>query len=98
MTKLRKIGDSTGVLIPANVLKNSPFNEGDNVRVEYNENSRKLEISKEYPTTCEELFEGWNGEYVPEPYDWGEDVGEEKWYQKEKDQTWWENESSNKEK
>lgn len=29
--------------------------------------------------TIEELFEGYNGDYVPEEIDWGESVGEEAW-------------------
>ncbi len=89
-TKLKKWGNSTGVIIPRAVLGNMGWKLGDELCFSTKGNKLELQKKTQARTTresvsIEKLFETWKGEYTP-PSDlasaggevlWGEPVGDE---------------------
>lgn len=79
--KVQKWGNSQGVRIPRQILQLANLSMGDPVEISLEgdrivifQPKRQL---KNY--TIKELFEGYNGDYTPEEFDWGPPVGKEEW-------------------
>ena len=83
--KLRKWGNSDGIRIPSNILKELNIKTNDVVNIYEEDEKIIIAKPKNEPWTIEEGISEYNK--LPEhekgniePYDWGEDVGNEKWY------------------
>ena len=77
MTKIRKIGNSLGVILPANVLESEGLEVGTEVTIEYQKQNGGIEIRKKN-LSCADLCSGWSDNSDPsDPIDWGSPVGEE---------------------
>jgi len=78
LVTIQKWGNSQGIRIPKKILENVKFKENERVDIqELNGDIIIKKIAKEY-SSLDELFEGYEGEYKCEEYDFGEDVGLEK--------------------
>lgn len=76
--KILKWGNSQGVRIPKYILEEINWNADDNFSISVENNKIILKKENNRPT-IEELFEGYNGDYKMEEYDWGEPKGDEIW-------------------
>jgi len=66
-TKLKKIGNSKGIIIPAGILKVFGLKEHDPLDIEVHNNELVIKKVKAFnPTSLEELFEGYHGDYQGE--------------------------------
>lgn len=77
LVTIQKWGNSQGIRIPKKILDS--LNLKENEVVDINEANGDIIIKravKQY-STLDELFEGYDGEYKCEEYDFGEDVGKE---------------------
>lgn len=78
LVTIQKWGNSQGIRIPKKILENVKLKENERVDIqEFNGDIIIKKITKEY-SSLDELFEGYEGEYKCEEYDFGEDVGLEK--------------------
>ncbi|MDR1979900.1 MAG: AbrB/MazE/SpoVT family DNA-binding domain-containing protein [Synergistaceae bacterium] len=78
ITTVTKWGNSQGVRIPRDILNIANISSGDPVEIIAEKNSiiiRKYHKRK----TIQELFEGFDGAYMPEEISWGSPVGDEIW-------------------
>lgn len=80
-SSIQKWGNSRGIRIPKTLLKVLGWSESENVSVSTMNGEifiKKAEEQHHHPT-INELFEGYEGEYVTERYSWGEKAGREVW-------------------
>ena len=78
--KIMKWGNSNGVLLSKEILSNAELKTGDEVEIIVDSNKNIILKKPNRRLTFEELFEGWDGDYVmAEELDWGEPAGEEVW-------------------
>ena len=76
--RLQKWGNSDGIRIPSNILKS--LNLKTNDKVDLIQKDDKIIISKKKKhLTFEERVAKFDGQYLVEPYDWGEAQGKEIW-------------------
>jgi antitoxin MazE len=77
-TTLRKWGNSLGVRLPREILKEALFSE--NERVELIADKTGIRIQKiDKIETLDDLFKGYNGNYAYHDIDTGNPVGNEVW-------------------
>lgn len=77
-TVVQKWGNSHGIRIPKNLLDALNWKNSDELILKADEG--KIIIEKAKPRkNIKELFAGYEGEYKPTEYDFGEPVGEEVW-------------------
>lgn len=78
-TKLKKWGNSQGILFPKAILKQTQLSVGDSVsiRVQGDEIIIKKETPKRQHRTLRERFASYTGNYVTEEWDTGMPVGDE---------------------
>ena len=75
LVTIQKWGNSQGIRIPKILLENAKLKENERVEIqELNGDIIIKKITKEY-SNLDELFEGYDGEYKSEEYDFGEDMG-----------------------
>ena len=75
---IQKWGNSHGIRIPKIILEALHWDENDQLVI--NAESDRIIIEKANKRkTIEELFEGYDGNYVPAEIDWGSPRGEEVW-------------------
>lgn len=75
---IQKIGNSKGIRIPKKILDDTALNEHDTV--ELIKMNSGIFIKKVVPVfkSLDEVFEGYDGSYKCEEWDFGEDFGREK--------------------
>ncbi len=78
-TVIQKWGNSQGIRIPKAFLDAMGMRENDTVELERRDNSIVITLPKRKEVTLESIFEGYDGGYKPEEYDWGKPVGKEVW-------------------
>ncbi|MCI5515291.1 MAG: AbrB/MazE/SpoVT family DNA-binding domain-containing protein [Oscillospiraceae bacterium] len=79
-TKLQKWGNSQGIRIPKSICTTLKLSDNDELEISLVDEKIIVEKKqKQHRKTIEELFEGYDGDYVPEEFDWGPSVGEEIW-------------------
>ena len=77
LATIQKWGNSQGIRIPKKILENLKLKENERVEIqELNGNIIIKKIKREY-SSLDELFEGYEGDYKCEEYDFGKDVGRE---------------------
>ena len=65
--------------IPKAILDSARISIDDSVSVDVSDGKIVITKTKKLPTSCKELFAGWNGTYDEEEVDWGAPVGDEVW-------------------
>lgn len=76
--KVQKWGNSNGIRIPNEVLKELGIKTEDILSLVQEDN--KIVISKiDKNKTLKELFDEYKGDFKPMEYDWGAPVGREIW-------------------
>lgn len=77
-TTIQKWGNSQGVRIPKSLLDMLQW--ADNEQLILSTDKNKIILEKAEPRkNIMELFENYDGEYIPVDVDWGQPVGEEIW-------------------
>lgn len=77
--KIRKIGNSKGVVIPAAIIKSLALKEKDKLNIEVADNQIILTKADSFnPQSLEELFVGYEGTYREEIV-FNDDKGREVW-------------------
>jgi len=75
---IQKWGNSQGIRIPKKILDIANIKENEKVSIqELNGEIIIKKISKDY-SSLDELFEGYEGSFKCDEYDFGEDVGRER--------------------
>ena len=77
---IQKWGNSQGIRIPKHMLDDLSWS--DNETVDITIENGKIVIERTSPSQKKnivELFEGFNGKYDAEEFDWGEPSGREAW-------------------
>ena len=74
---IQKWGNSQGIRIPKTILDGLSLKEG--AAVELLVEGDALIIKPQSKKNIQELFAGYEGEYVPGEVNWGKDVGGEVW-------------------
>lgn len=77
--RIQKWGNSMGVRIPMNFIKELNLKENDSVEISKEENKIVITKSNKKKISLKQLFENYHGNYHIEEYDWGEPKGEEIW-------------------
>lgn len=77
LTTIKKWGNSQGVRLPLDILREAEMDKKSTVNISAQDNS--IVITKAEPhkqrKNIAALFEGYNGTYEPTEIDWGEPVG-----------------------
>lgn len=77
---LQRWGNSNGIRIPRIVLDELKWNSGDVLQMEIQDGKVVLEpYKKENKKSIQDLFAGFEEEYVAENVEWGEAQGKEVW-------------------
>ncbi|MGN0638978.1 MAG: AbrB/MazE/SpoVT family DNA-binding domain-containing protein [Huintestinicola sp.] len=77
-TTIQKWGNSQGIRIPKIILDTVHWNDNEELTLIVKGNEVVIKKANERKG-IKELFEGFDGEYIPEEIDWGEPVGKEIW-------------------
>jgi len=77
-TTIQKWGNSQGVRLPKVILDDLNLREGEEVEIFAQDNSIVIKTRSKRRKSIEELFANYDGNYKPEEFDWGKDVGREK--------------------
>ena len=75
--KVQKWGNSNGVRIPIETMKELNIKTGDVLSLIQEDD--KIIIRKIKKKTLKEMFEEYKGDYRPTELDWGKPVGREIW-------------------
>ena len=79
-TKIQKWGNSQGIRLPKYLLEMLKWSENEQISVKAQENRIVIErVEYNRKKTINELFEGYDEEYVAEEIDWGKAEGKEVW-------------------
>ncbi|MBR6925532.1 MAG: AbrB/MazE/SpoVT family DNA-binding domain-containing protein [Oscillospiraceae bacterium] len=79
-TTIQKWGNSQGIRLPKHMLDLLKWSSNEKIVIIAQDN--KIIIEQAEPKkrkTIDELFDGYNGNYVPEEIDWGDPAGGEIW-------------------
>lgn len=79
-TTIQKWGNSQGVRLPKHMLEVLKWSSNEKIVIIAQDN--KIIIKQAEPKkrkTIDEIFDGYNGNYVPEEIDWGDPTGGEIW-------------------
>lgn len=71
-------GNSQGIRLPLNILKEAQIKTGQNVEISVR-NNQIIVKKKEARKTIQELFANYDEQYSPETIDWGTPIGKEIW-------------------
>ena len=71
-------GNSQGIRLPLNILKEAQIKTGQNVEISVR-NNQIIVKKKETRKSIQELFADYEGQYIPETIDWGTPSGKEIW-------------------
>jgi len=80
-TTVQRWGNSNAVRIPKALLEAVQLAENDKVEITAQEGGIFIQPAKRKRRikSLEELFEGYEGDYICEEFDWGSPVGREVW-------------------
>ncbi len=79
-TSIQKWGNSQGIRIPKHLLDSLKWDTDEKITIKAQDNRIVIEQAEpKKHKTLSELFDGYNGDYEPEEFDWGEPVGREIW-------------------
>ena len=78
VTTVQKWGNSQGIRIPKDYLMRLDIQVGDSILIEVAD-SRTLTLRKASDKLIDRLFVEYQGDYRPDEFSWGEDVGGEIW-------------------
>ena len=78
-TQLAKWGNSLAVRLPKSAIEQAGFKEGDQLKLQVNENGEMLLRRAPRKYSLDELVRGITEENRPTPIDWGKPVGREAW-------------------
>ena len=76
---IQKWGNSQGVRRPKVMLEDVKGKEGERINKKTEKDRIVIEKIEPQKKTIEELFAGYDGDYIPEEIDWGAPVGDEVW-------------------
>ena len=76
VTTVQKWGNSQGIRIPKDYLMRLDIQVGDSILIEVAD-SRTLTLRKASDKLIDRLFAEYQGDYRPDEFSWGEDVGGE---------------------
>ncbi len=77
---IQKWGNSQGIRIPKAFLEALGMMENDVVELNrVNDNLVITKVKEKKELTIDDIFQGYDGEYTPEAFDWGLPVGREVW-------------------
>jgi antitoxin MazE len=77
--KLQKWGNSMGIRIPSNVIKSLGIKEGDNLKLEQQNNHLLLSKIERKHLTLKERFANYSGPNRSKDFTWDEAKGREVW-------------------
>ena len=78
-TAIQRWGNSQGICLPTTLLEALNWSLGEKINIVRQDNRLIIEPLAPSPTTIQELFAGYDGEYEPQEIDWGCPVGREVW-------------------
>lgn len=80
-TTVQKWGNSQGIRIPKGLLEAMGIKENDIVELSRQKDDIiiKKVTKRQDKLNLADIFKGYEGEYVPEDFDWGSPVGKEVW-------------------
>lgn len=78
ITTLQKWGNSKGIRIPKSMLDSLGWDSNGDLLVTTHDNKIIIEQA-DRRKSIQELFAGYDGDYVPEETDWGAPAGREIW-------------------
>ena len=72
LTKVKKWGNSLGLIVPADIVRSQGLREGDTIQVDFQSRIRTIEelggtikIRTNLKTLLQEMEEGWDDRQVP---------------------------------
>ena len=77
ITTIQKWGNSQGIRIPMTLLKQVSFREDEPVSLIVSNGTLVVKKATILPTSIEEMFKGYEGDYQCEEVVWGDDLGRE---------------------
>ena len=82
-SKIRKWGNSLAIRIPGAVAKELGLSDSSEVQITSDGSSVTIKPKKTKKITLDELLKGVTPKDVHGEFDWGPDVGAERWYDEE---------------
>lgn len=79
ITRIQKWGNSNGIRLPKQILKELKWENEDMVNLQRIDNKIVIEKEVYNDINIEELFDGFEGDYEKIKMEWGDPVGEELW-------------------
>jgi len=77
--KLQKWGNSIGIRIPANILKDLKLKKDDTVIIDKDDDKIIISIPKKECLSLADRFKQYHGENLAKEFEWDEPVGREIW-------------------
>lgn len=77
--KIQKWGNSQGIRLPKYLLEGLNWKENEQLTIKAEEGKLVIEKMETKRKNIKELFDNFEGEYVPTQIDWGEPEGKEIW-------------------
>lgn len=81
--KIQKWGNSWGIRFPASVIKETEFEEGEPLDLEFKKGLLKVEDKRRRKYTLKELVDQITPENLHPATDWGPSVGKERFWEDE---------------
>lgn len=78
LATLQKWGNSSGIRIPKSMLETLRWGKNEELVITAADDKLIIERARKRKN-IEELFQGYEGDYVPEEINWGAPVGNEIW-------------------
>lgn len=83
-SKVKKWGNSLAVRLPSSVTDATGISDDTDVKITTHGSSVTITpLTKKKKLSAEDLFEGVTSENAHKEFDWGPDVGAERWYDDE---------------
>lgn len=82
-SKVKKWGNSLAVRLPSSLANAAGIKDDSDVVITQSGSKLTIEPKKKRQLTVEEMFKGVTPEMVGGEYNWGPDVGAERWYDEE---------------
>ena len=76
---IQKWGNSQGVRLPKVLLDDLNMREGNEVEIFTQDGNIIIKHATGKRKNIQDLFAGYDGDYIPKEIDWGKPVGGEKW-------------------
>lgn len=79
-TTIQKWGNSQGIRLSKSLLDSIKWQENEEINIKTENNKIIIEkVIKAQKKNIKELFENYDGNYIPTKIDWGKPVGKEIW-------------------